>query len=69
MHARLESFELNHTSVSAALFLDVLPLNLEYFGSEGTSQTWGEMIFTHPPQPPGTHTKLARKKREIGAGI
>lgn len=64
MHPRWESFELNHTSVSAALLLDVLPLNLEDFGSEGTSQTWEKITFT-----PGTHTKPTRKKQEIGAGI
>lgn len=56
MQPRLKTIELNHKLVSAALLLNVLPLNSEYFGSEGTSWTWGKVAST-------PHTKMGLPRR------
>lgn len=51
---KLKSIELNHKLVSAAVFLEDMPLNLEYFGSEDLKD-----LGKDNHHPPHTHTKMS----------
>lgn len=46
---KLKSIELNHKLVYAAVFLEDMPLNLKYFGSEDLKDLGKDNL--HPPTP------------------